>query len=188
MWGGDRTGGRITGARVPCQGVNGLAVVLKQPESSVGVFADILDRLLLTWDAFLSFFLTASPHNSVSETSFYKHIDCDLPDSERLRQLLIWCSIRASGTTTFSSSSTPSKPKSLPANIQLPKLSAKANQVFRSFQDDVVRMLAERKIDLSLYGGPDTSQAGPSEVKLRENEQNSKNKEFEVKYSQEIRR
>lgn len=129
----------------------------------------------------------ASPHNSVSETSFYKHIDYDLPDSERLRQLLIWCTIRASGTTTFSSSSTPSKPKSAPKDVQLPKLSAKATQALNKVQDDIVRMLAERKIDLSLYGGPDPSQAGPSGVKLRENEQNLKNKDFEVKYSQQIR-
>ncbi len=61
-------------------------------------------------------------------------------------------------------------------------------QVLRRFQDDAVRMLAERKIDLSLYGGPELNQPGPSEAKLRENEQNSKNKQFEVKYSQEIRR
>lgn len=61
--------------------------------------------------------------------------------------------------------------------------------MLRKFQDDAVRMLAERKIDLSLYGGLDAShQSGPSEGELRENEQNSKNKQFEVKYSQEIRR
>ncbi|TEB33524.1 hypothetical protein FA13DRAFT_1789946 [Coprinellus micaceus] len=35
------------------------------------------------------------PHNTVSEASFYKHIDADLPEVERIRQLLIWCAMRA---------------------------------------------------------------------------------------------
>jgi len=43
-------------------------------------------------------------------------------------------------------------------------------------------------IDLSLYGGPTESTAGPSSNgRLKENEQNMKNKDFEVKYTQEIR-
>jgi len=146
----------------------------------------------MTTDSLLSL---ASPHNSVSEASFYKHIDLDLPDSERLRQLLIWSAIRASGTTTFSSSSTPSKPSSLPsfAALQksaqnLPLLSEQAKEVIRREQDDLVRKLAKRMIDLSLYCGPSQPTAGPSSSeKLKENEQNLKNKDFEVKYSQEIR-
>lgn len=60
--------------------------------------------------------------------------------------------------------------------------------MIRREQDDLVRKLAERKIDLSLYCGPSQATAGPSSNgKLKENEQNLKNKDFEIKYSQEIR-
>ncbi|KAJ3486578.1 hypothetical protein NLJ89_g11797 [Agrocybe chaxingu] len=65
------------------------------------------------------------PHTSVSESSFYKHIDCDLPEPERIRQLLIWCSVRAAAT-----------PASSPS---LPPLSAEGVQILKSAQDDVVR-------------------------------------------------
>ena len=157
-----------------------------------GIIGEQMNPLKHETDSFLSL---ASPHNSVSEASFYKHIDLDLPDSERLRQLLIWSAIRASGTTTFSSSSTPSKPSSLPsfAALQksarnLPSVSEQAQEVIRREQDDLVRKLAKRMIDLSLYGGPTEPTAGPSSNgRLKENEQNMKNKDFEVKYTQEIR-
>jgi hypothetical protein len=56
-------------------------------------------------------------------------------------------------------------------------------------QDDLVRQLAERKIDLSSFGGVvQQAENGEGGKKLKENEQNSKNKAFEVKYSREIRR
>lgn len=39
--------------------------------------------------------IIAQPHTSVSDSSFHKHIDGDLPEPARARQLLIWCSYRA---------------------------------------------------------------------------------------------
>ncbi|KAF8343623.1 Mis12-Mtw1 protein family-domain-containing protein [Amanita rubescens] len=98
------------------------------------------------------------PHNSVSSTSFYKHIDADLPDSERLRTLLIWCASRAAAKST-----SPSKPNSTasdngkessgdkdnrPPEPELPPLSARAQEVLKNIQEDVIRMLAERKKQL----------------------------------------
>src|SRR6266511_2793202 len=59
----------------------------------------------------------AQPHNSVLESSFYKHIDTDLHDPERIRQLLIWCSLRAAAAPASSSSAS-----------KLPPLSAEAVQ------------------------------------------------------------
>lgn len=120
----------------------------------------------------------AQPHNSVSESSFYKHIDCDLPDAERVRQLLIWCSSRAASNSTTSS------PKDPPQ--ALPPLSAQGIQLLKSVQDDVVRMLAERKIDLSLYP-PEASGSVVTEPQ-KENEQNVTNRGWEVTYGTHIQR
>lgn len=120
----------------------------------------------------------AQPHNSVSESSFYKHIDCDLPDAERVRQLLIWCSSRAASNSTTSS------PKDPPQ--ALPPLSAQGIQLLKSVQDDVVRMLAERKIDLSLYP-PEASGSAVTEPQ-KENEQNVTNRGWEVTYGTHIQR
>jgi kinetochore protein Mis13/DSN1 len=119
----------------------------------------------------------ASPPNSVPEATFFKHIDCDLPETERVRQLLIWCAIRSSGSNPVSRSSTPVKPKPIPG------LTDRGAEVSRRIKDDFIRRLVERKASLNLYGGP--SQAEGS--KLKENQQNTRNKDLDVKYSQDIR-
>ncbi|KAF8805336.1 hypothetical protein BYT27DRAFT_7258448 [Phlegmacium glaucopus] len=129
------------------------------------------------------------PHNSVSDGSFYKHIDADLPDSERIRQLLIWSSLRAAATPTPSTSKTPSSSSqpALPPPPPLPPLSSKAVQTLKSVQEDIVKMLAEKRIDLSLY----SPEAGSSTTKpedLLENEQNARNRYLEVTYSDYIKR
>ncbi|KAI0696953.1 Mis12-Mtw1 protein family-domain-containing protein [Cytidiella melzeri] len=38
---------------------------------------------------------SAQPHTTVRDSSFYKHIDVELPEPQRAQQLLIWCSHRA---------------------------------------------------------------------------------------------
>ncbi|KIM40720.1 hypothetical protein M413DRAFT_446110 [Hebeloma cylindrosporum] len=122
------------------------------------------------------------PHNSVSESSFYKHIDSDLPEPERIRQLLIWCSLRASSTSSSSSASSSKSNLSTP-KVPLPPLSADGVQVLQTVQKAVIRMLAEKKIDLSLYSEANTTKL-PED--LRENEQNVRNRLWEVMYSQHI--
>ncbi|CAA7269447.1 unnamed protein product [Cyclocybe aegerita] len=109
------------------------------------------------------------PHTSVSESSFYKHIDCDLPEPERIRQLLIWCSLRATATPASSSS--------------LPPLSAEGVQILKTVQDDIVRMLAEKRVDLSLHSSNATQ---PPPENLRENEQNVRNRKWEITYASHI--
>ncbi|KAF9459958.1 Mis12-Mtw1 protein family-domain-containing protein [Collybia nuda] len=117
------------------------------------------------------------PHNSVSDSSFYKHIDCDLPDAERVRQLLIWCSLRAASRSPGSSQKEePPQP--------LPPLSAQGSQLLKSVQEDVVKMLAERRIDLSMHP-PEASSSTATEPQ-KENEQNITNRGWEVTYGNHI--
>ena len=130
--------------------------------------------------------LTDQPHNSVSDTSLYKHIDVDLPDSERIRQLLIWSSLRAAATPT-SSSQHPSSSSQPPPPPPLPPLSAKAVQVLKSVQEDIVKMLAEKRIDLSLYSPEADSSSKTKPQDLLANEQNVRNRQWEVTYSDYIK-
>ena len=133
--------------------------------------------------------ISVQPHNSVAHTSFYKHIDCDLPEVERIRTLLIWCSLRAAGISSSNGSSS-SKSKPRPSSTQpppppLPPLSDKAAQLLKTVQEDYIRMLAEKRIDLSLF--PQAANASTTEV-LRDNEQNVRNRLCEVVYSENIQK
>lgn len=79
------------------------------------------------------------PQNSVSETSFYKDIDADLSDCERIRQLVIWCSLQ-----TLSGNPSPN-------SGDLPTLNGEAVKLLKLAQEDVVWRLAEKKIELDFY-------------------------------------
>ncbi|KAJ7930305.1 Mis12-Mtw1 protein family-domain-containing protein [Mycena leptocephala] len=104
----------------------------------------------------------ALPHPKVDEECFYKHIDRDLPDAEQLRQLLIWSASRAASSSSAS----------------LPPEDASA---LKAITDDMVRMLAERRLDLSLFA-PDDEDAPKGT-----NAQNEKNKQWEVVYGEQLR-
>lgn len=142
----------------------------------------VSDRVLI---AFL-----AQPHASVSDSSFYKHIDCDLPDPHRARQLLVWSAARAMTRLSEASSSNSNskfKPSSSGSGKDPPPLDEREKQILKTVQDDFIRMLAEKKIDTSVYGhGPD-DKAG-DDRHLKPNEQNVKNKEREVKFQEHIER
>ncbi|KAK2465817.1 hypothetical protein APHAL10511_001458 [Amanita phalloides] len=127
----------------------------------------------------------AQPHNSVSHTRFYKYIDADFTDAERLRTLLIWCASRAAGKPSSlepnEADSTNDKDNpDLPTNHDLPPLSERAQQTLKEFQDDVIRMLAEKRVDLRL---PPQSGEG-----LKPNQQNVTNRMLEVRYTEQINR
>ena len=137
----------------------------------------------------------AQPHNSVSDTSFYKHIDPDLPPAARVRQLLIWCSSRAVGRADAgaeASTSTKRKGKGKrsakdakePPPDTAPVLSEKAKRVLRGVEDDVIRMLAERKIDTGVFGGP----GGSKETIFKENAQNVRNRQCHIRFTAQIER
>jgi kinetochore protein Mis13/DSN1 len=131
----------------------------------------------------------AQPHPSVSDSSFYKHIDCDLPDPHRARQLLVWSAARAMTklSETSSSSSSKSKPSSSGSGKDPPPLDERRKQIMKTVQDDFIRMLAERKIDTSVYGHGSDGNVG-DERHLKPNEQNVKNKEREIKFREHIER
>ncbi|EEB91380.1 hypothetical protein MPER_10265, partial [Moniliophthora perniciosa FA553] len=120
------------------------------------------------------------PHKSVSHESFYKHIDVDLPESERLRQLFIWCHSRTTQD--------PSTPSSSSFHADLPPLSAKAALLFKDVLKMELQSLAEKQVDLNPYSSS-SSQAGPSSTpQMKENEQNVSNRRWEAAYSEDIRK
>ncbi|KAG6853876.1 hypothetical protein C0991_000483 [Blastosporella zonata] len=121
------------------------------------------------------------PHNSVADTSFYKHIDADLPDSDRVRQLLIWCSARAAAASPSSPSSSSTNPD--PPPPPLPALSAKAEHALKCVQEDIVRQLAERRVDLSLFGNHEEKEP---QGELAANKQNVTNRTWEGIYGGDI--
>ena len=129
--------------------------------------------------------MTDQPHSSVSDNSLYKYIDIDLPDSERIRQLLIWSSLRSATTSTPSTPNPPSSSSRQPLP-PLPPLSAPALQVLKNVQEDIVKTLVEKRLDLSHYD-PEASSSQTKQKDLLENEQNVRNRKWEVIYSDYIK-
>ncbi|KAI9061190.1 hypothetical protein FKP32DRAFT_1631862 [Trametes sanguinea] len=125
------------------------------------------------------------PHTSVSVTSFFKHIDCELPEPQRARQLLIWCSNRAmTELADEGSQASSSRRKSTNSGKDPPPLSPAQADVLKRTEESLIRMLAERKVDTNVYGGAG-SQSGDGRP-LRENEQNVKNRAREARFNAHI--
>lgn len=123
----------------------------------------------------------AQPHGSVKETSFYKHIDPDLPEALRARQLLLWCATRTAGVSTPSSPSSSSTP--------LPPLSQDGQKVLKQVQDQVIKWIAEGRIETPVGLAPDDENVLPNgKGLLREHEQNVKNRKREDDFLKEIER
>lgn len=90
-------------------------------------------------------------------------------------------------SSSSSNSQSTSKPSSSGSGKDPPPLDEHRKQILKTVQDDFIRMLAEKKIDTSVYGhGPD-GKAG-DERPLKPNEQNVKNKEREIKFREHIER
>ena len=131
----------------------------------------------------------AHPHTSVSVSSFFKHIDCELPEPQRARQLLIWCSNRAMNEPADQA---PEASSSRQASTNSgkdppPPLSAAQADVLKRVEESLMRMLAEKKVDTNVYGGGG-SQNGDAQHPLRENEQNIKNRAREARFNGHIQR
>ncbi|KIJ60374.1 hypothetical protein HYDPIDRAFT_117290 [Hydnomerulius pinastri MD-312] len=136
----------------------------------------------------------SQPHASVRDSSFYKHIDCDLPEPQRARQLLVWSAARAvsrlSEASSSSSSAKPSKPPSKSSSSRgkdPPPLDDRKKQMLKTVQEDFIRMLAEKKIDISVYSRGSDGKT-PESGALKPNEQNVKNRAREVTFQQHINR
>ncbi|KAL5525497.1 hypothetical protein ACEPAG_6833 [Sanghuangporus baumii] len=122
------------------------------------------------------------PHTSVLDNSLYKHIDPELPESQRIRQLLIWVASRAKEQ----SSSRGGKRKAYDpptSDAVLPPLPPRGAELLKEIEDDIIRQLAEKKIDTSAYSGPSGLNGS---WKLKENEQNVKNRAREKLFTEQI--
>jgi kinetochore protein Mis13/DSN1 len=139
--------------------------------------------------------VSALPHTSVSDTSFYKHIDADLPEYQRARQLLIWCAYRSmtpSPSTTSSILHTPKTPRrqveeasTVNTSSSLPELTPEEAIFLRELQEEAIRMLAEGNIDTSVSSHKDDDQQCEMEEKKtwwKPNEQNVRNRKREVEF------
>lgn len=122
------------------------------------------------------------PHSSVDHTSFYKHIDADVPDSDRARQLLIWSASRVADQPSIPHSAKRSGKD--PPPPALPKLSEAALQAKKIIQENFIRQLAEREINTNVYCPP----GAPAWDTVGENEQNVKNRAREIKFTADIDR
>lgn len=126
---------------------------------------------------------SAQPHTSVADSAFYKHIDVELPEPQRAQQLLIWCSHRAVGELTEKPPNSTSGKGSKAAGKD-PPLSKADIQLLKGVQDDVIRMLAEKKVDTNVFSpsGDGTSRS------LKPNEQNVKNRARESRFNAHIQK
>ena len=122
---------------------------------------------------------TAQPHSSVSDFTLYKHIDPEVSESQRTRQLLVWSAHRASATPT-SGPSHMTQVKDPP-----PKLNSEGTKVLRQVQEQVIKMLVNKSIDTSVYGD-ESSPSSSTQVKA--NEQNVMNRNREEKFLARIER
>ncbi|RDX56966.1 hypothetical protein OH76DRAFT_1491402 [Lentinus brumalis] len=128
------------------------------------------------------------PHTSVSVSSFFKHIDSELPEPQRARQLLIWCSNRSMNELADQSpQASTSRDRSTNSGKDPPPLSSTQAKILKATEETLIRMLAEKKVDTNVYGGAG-SQNGDAQRPLRENEQNVKNRAREARFNAHIQR
>ncbi|KZT00942.1 uncharacterized protein LAESUDRAFT_664952 [Laetiporus sulphureus 93-53] len=121
------------------------------------------------------------PHTSVPSSSFHKHIDQDLPEPARARQLLIWCTHRAM-------TESPEQRQALSSILgeqqrpgkDPPPLSAQGAQVLTRVEEKMIRSLAEKRVDTNVYGVVESEDTAKPK---RENEQNVKNRAREIKFN-----
>lgn len=123
---------------------------------------------------------TAQPHSSVSDFTLYKHIDPEVPESQRARQLLVWSAHRASAASISSSSRSTQQSKDPP-----PKLNSEGTRILEQVQERIIKMLRDKSIDTSAYS--DETGASPS-TQLKANEQNVMNRNREGRFLARIER
>ena len=125
-------------------------------------------------------YATAQPHSSVSDFTLYKHIDPEVSESQRARQLLVWSAHRALTAPTSSSSRSTLQAKDPP-----PKLNSEGVKILEQVQERIIRMLREKSIDTSAHS--DETSTKPS-TQVKANEQNVMNRNREEKFLARIDR
>ncbi|KAI9511914.1 Mis12-Mtw1 protein family-domain-containing protein [Russula earlei] len=118
--------------------------------------------------------IITQPHPSVDDSSLYKHIDSELPDPDRARQLILLCAARAPLPAPREGKDPPSEP------------SEEGIKLLQELKEDVLLLLAERKIDMNVTA---IDRAGSPEngVDVRPNEQNVNNRARTTRFKDEIR-
>ncbi|KAI0091077.1 Mis12-Mtw1 protein family-domain-containing protein [Irpex rosettiformis] len=131
----------------------------------------------------------AQPHTAVRDSSFYKHIDVELPEPQRAQQLLIWCSHRAMNElvekNTQAATASSSLPNGKDPGKDPPPLSAADMMLVKGVEENLVRMLAEKRIDTNVYSPPDD---GETSMVLKENEGNMRNRAREARFNAHIQK
>ncbi len=111
----------------------------------------------------------------MDDGSFYKHIDSELPDPDRTRQLIILCAARASLPAPREGKDPPSEP------------SEKGAKLLQGLKDNVLRLLAERKIYLNATSIDRPGSPTNGSLDVRPNEQNVNNRARTTRFKDEIR-
>ncbi len=111
----------------------------------------------------------------MDEGSFYKHIDSELPDPDRTRQLIILCAARASLPAPREGKDPPNEP------------SEKGAKLLQGLKDNVLRLLAERKIYLNATSIDRPGSPANGSLDVRPNEQNVNNRARTTRFKDEIR-
>jgi kinetochore protein Mis13/DSN1 len=111
----------------------------------------------------------------VDDASFYKHIDTELPDPDRARRLFILCAARAPVPT-------PREGKDPPSG-----LSEKGVKLLQEMKEDVLLLLAERKVDMNVMATDQPGSSGNGSMDIRPNEQNVNNRARTARFKDEIR-
>lgn len=131
--------------------------------------------------------MIAQPHKTVNDSSFFKHIDADIPDPQRARQLLIWLTARGTSHPPVPSSSSKPKPKRHMTAEHKADLTS-------SLLEDTMKQLVEGQIDTNTYsnsmiGGVRTGDGPlPENYLLEGNSMNVANRTREAKFAENLKR
>jgi kinetochore protein Mis13/DSN1 len=120
--------------------------------------------------------LPAQPHSSVNDTSLYKHIDSELPEPDRARQLILLCAARAPLPAPREGKDPPSK-----------QPSEKGAKLFQAMKDDLLLRIAERRIDMNATTDDAPGSAANLGVEVLPNEQNVLNRGRTTLFKDQIR-
>ena len=111
----------------------------------------------------------------MDDGSLYKHIDSELPDPDRARQLIILCAARAPLPAPREGKDPPSEP------------SEKGAKLLQGLKDNVLLLLAERKINLNAKSTDRPGSPANGSLDVRPNEQNVNNRARTTRFKDEIR-
>lgn len=116
----------------------------------------------------------------MSDFTLYKHIDPEVSESQRARQLLVWSAHRASATPTSGSIHSTQQAKDPP-----PKLNSEGARILGQVQERIIKMLVNKSIDTNAYSDETTTS---SSTQVKANEQNVMNRSREEKFLAQIER